>query len=104
MGVSWRIAGSWTSALLWLNVASFILQCYRPDWEAEGVLTEDTLVTPGSSHRLITSSFLHVSWWHLGANMYSLWLILGSSLATSLSALWGKRRRGGRGGDQLPSA
>jgi len=113
LAVAWQVAGSWTDALVALNVISYLMQCYWPRWEEEGVLTADTLVAQRSSHRLIASSFLHANWYHLGVNMYSLWyfghaverffgpgrfllVYLGSALACALASLWAKRRQGGR--------
>jgi len=116
--VAWKLAGSWTQALLIMNVASFIAQCYWPRWEADGVLTADTLESSGTSHRLVTSGFLHASWYHVGTNVYTLWyfgrtveqifgpgryifVYLGSALAAALFSLWGKQS-GKR--DATPSA
>jgi len=103
--VAWKVAGTWTQALLALNVASFIAQCYWPRWETDGVLTVETLESSGTSHRLVTSGFLHASWYHLGANVYTLWFFgrvleqifgpgrfifvyIGSTVAAALLSLW----------------
>jgi len=116
--IAWKVAGTWTQALLALNIASFIAQCYWPRWETDGVLTADTLESSGTSHRLVTSGFLHASWYHLGANVYTMWyfgrvveqifgpgrfifVYLGSALAAALLSLWGKWS-GKR--DAIPSA
>lgn len=114
LAVAWQVAGSWTNALVALSVISYMMQCYWPVWEDQGVLTADTLRAHRSSHRLVASAFLHANWYHLGVNMYSLWyfghvverffspgrfllVYLGSAVACALASLWAKRRRG-RGG------
>jgi len=118
LAASWQVMRNWTDALIGLCVLSFIVQCYEPRWEHEGVLDSNTLYAPESSHRVITSAFLHASWFHLGANMLGLWQIghlvertfgpgrfllvyLGSSVGAALTSLWGKARFG-RGRD-IPS-
>lgn len=109
---SWQVFHSLTDALIALNIISYIMQCYWPRWEDEGVLTADALQAPGGLRRLVMSSFLHASWYHLGTNMFSLWYIghfverafgpgrflfvyLGSSLIAALASLWSKRQRRG---------
>mmetsp|Transcript_36807 Transcript_36807/g.84784 ORF Transcript_36807/g.84784 Transcript_36807/m.84784 type:complete len:313 (-) Transcript_36807:157-1095(-) len=73
LAAAWFTAGSWTSALIGLNLISYLLQCYYPDYEKEGLLLASTLDSANSWHRLLLSTFLHGSWYHLSANMYALW-------------------------------
>lgn len=110
LALTWQVTRSWTEALIALNIASFLLQCYWPEWEDNGVLTSKAL--SGSAHQLVSSTFLHASWYHLGVNMYSLmymgrtaerafgagrflFLFLGSAIASSLCSAWLKQRSQG---------
>lgn len=72
---AWAVAGNWTDALVFLCTVSFIAQCYYPSWEDEGVLTPDAVTDASQRHRLFLTAFLHASWYHLGANMFSLWYL-----------------------------
>lgn len=109
------MAHCWTEALVGLCVASFLVQCYWPAWEEEGVLLPGAWRQHQECHRFLACAFLHGSWWHLGVNIYSLWylgrtmerlfgpgrflyLFLGSVLgASAASVLWAsaQRRRAG---------
>mmetsp|Transcript_66112 Transcript_66112/g.123333 ORF Transcript_66112/g.123333 Transcript_66112/m.123333 type:complete len:315 (-) Transcript_66112:55-999(-) len=73
LAAAWYAAGSWTSALIGLNLISYLLQCYYPEYEREGLLIASTLDSSNSWHRLLLSTFLHGSWYHLSANMSALW-------------------------------
>lgn len=109
LSVAWASCGNWTEGLVALSLMSFVAQCYSPAWEEEGVLTADALETPAEVHRLVLSTFLHASWYHLGVNMWSLWYIghrverlfgpgrflltyLGSALVGNLLSALCKRR------------
>eukprot|EP00927_Polykrikos_kofoidii_P079457 TRINITY_DN76237_c0_g1_i1.p1 TRINITY_DN76237_c0_g1~~TRINITY_DN76237_c0_g1_i1.p1 ORF type:complete len:347 (+),score=15.77 TRINITY_DN76237_c0_g1_i1:72-1112(+) len=87
LAVSWSATQSWTRSVVGLCIMSFIAQWYWPRWEKEGVLLPSALRTPQEGHRLLTSSFLHDSWWHLCLNMYVLWQI-----GLPLEVLYGQRR------------
>lgn len=108
--VAWSLAGNWTDALVLLSTVSFLAQCYYPSWEDEGVLTADAFSNQSQRHRLVLTAFLHASWYHLGANMFSLWYLgralerlvgpgrfifiyLGSAIAGSLVSVYYKRVR-----------
>lgn len=110
LSAAWQVFHNWTQSLIALSILSFLAQCYAPEWEDFGVLTDDTLRARASSHRLVTSAFLHASWYHLAVNMYFLWYyghmaerllgpgrflfaFLASAVGGSLASITCKQRR-----------
>jgi len=63
---------SWTSKLVFVNIAAFVVQVFRPDFTNWGVKLSDKLLAGQELHRLITPMFLHGGIFHLYTNMYSL--------------------------------
>jgi len=63
---------SLTSKLIWLNVAAYALQAFRPSFTAWGVKRSDLILRGEQLYRLLTPVFLHGGIAHLGTNMYSL--------------------------------
>ncbi|OLQ08275.1 hypothetical protein AK812_SmicGene8198 [Symbiodinium microadriaticum] len=52
LSAAWQVFHNWTQSLIALSILSFLAQCYAPEWEDFGVLTDDTLRARASSHRL----------------------------------------------------
>lgn len=63
---------SWTSRLIWANVAVFVLQAFRPSITSWGINLSDRIRNGRELYRTITPVFLHGSIFHLGTNMISL--------------------------------
>ena len=86
-----------TQVLLAINVAVFLLSVGMGDGFARGSLGEDGLLVEGALfggsveengewYRIITSGFLHYGLFHIGFNMYALW-IFGPTFERSLGAV-----------------
>lgn len=110
LSIAWQVTNNWTSALIGLNLISYVLQVRYEVWEDNGFLTQETLRDFSSAHRLIASAFLHAGWLHLAFNMSTLLyfgriaepifgpgrfllIYLGSAIVASLGSIYGKRRR-----------
>ncbi len=77
-----------TKILIGINVAVFLIGLLVGQIEVVGRFALATImsfqgepigVLDGEWYRMITAAFVHVQWWHIGLNMYALW-ILGSLL------------------------
>ncbi|MFD6885841.1 rhomboid family intramembrane serine protease [Streptomyces sp. NPDC059957] len=70
-----------TKILIGINVAVFLLVKAVPRLDFELVMLgwygDQAGVSTGEYHRLLTSPFLHVQWWHIFSNMLGLWFIGG---------------------------
>ncbi|CAE7505054.1 CPK1 [Symbiodinium natans] len=53
LSAAWQVFHNWTQSLISLSILSFLVQCYVPEWEDFGILTENTLRARASSHRLV---------------------------------------------------
>jgi membrane associated rhomboid family serine protease len=69
------------TAIIALNVLVFLIQAALPEQQLEQVIMTAGLIpsefapsNPGSWFPLLTSMFLHGGWWHLIANMLSLYI------------------------------
>lgn len=63
---------SWTSKIVFANVAMYALQCWKPSVTNWGVKISDRILRGEELYRLISPVFLHGSVYHLFTNMYSL--------------------------------
>ncbi len=63
-----------TQALIAVNVLAYFAQQALPDLTIDGLLF-GPLIAEGEWWRLLTSGFLHGSLFHIGFNMYLLWMI-----------------------------
>ncbi len=75
-----------TKILIGINAAVFLFTMFSPQVEERLGLSliafyngEFIGVADGEYYRVITAAFLHTQWWHIGFNMYALW-VLGSIL------------------------
>ncbi|MCX5196237.1 rhomboid family intramembrane serine protease [Streptomyces sp. NBC_00249] len=75
-----------TKILIGLNVAVFLAAYLMPGLAVQLELLGQYVlyagapvegVATGQYHRLLTSMFLHVEWWHIFGNMLALWMIGG---------------------------
>ena len=63
---------SWTSKIVFANVAMYALQVWKPSVTNLGVKLSDRILRGEELYRLISPVFLHGSVYHLFTNMYSL--------------------------------
>lgn len=68
-----------TWALIGMNIAIFAYQWLLNDFEhwqflMEWAVVPDRISSGQNLHTLVTSAFLHGSWFHLGSNMLFLWI------------------------------
>lgn len=64
-----------TLALIGVNLLAYLVELASPAFEAKYTAWNYAIAAHHQYYRLITATFLHVSWWHIGLNMYALYLM-----------------------------
>lgn len=64
-----------TLMLIAVNVAAFLGEQASQAFEADLTQYNRAIELQHEYYRLISATFLHVSWWHIGLNMYALYLM-----------------------------
>ena len=78
---------SWTTKLLFFNIAAYALQVFVPRFTAWGVKRSDLILQGRELYRLVSPVFLHGGPAHLAMNMYSL-----SNIGHDVERLFGPGR------------
>ncbi|EEC47133.1 predicted protein [Phaeodactylum tricornutum CCAP 1055/1] len=63
---------SWSSRIIWTNIATFAAQAWKPSFTQWGIKVSEKILRGEELYRLITPVFLHGGFGHIFTNMISL--------------------------------